>query len=78
MSEENAKLVETTEQLTEKRLKIWAAAGQHQFTKAFIEAELLQMNQELLRINNKLAELSKAQPEVVNSTEATTDAVLSA
>lgn len=47
----------TKEQLEERRKELWATTGQRQFTKNFIEAELLQMNQELLDINNNLAKI---------------------
>ncbi len=44
----------TTEEMTARRDWLWSKTGQHQFTKAVVEAELIQMNQEILDINNKL------------------------
>lgn len=50
---------ETKEVLESKRDQLWFKSGQHQFTKAVVEAELLQMNQEILRINNALSKLPR-------------------
>ncbi len=47
-------------QLEERRNQLCMACGQKQFSKAVLEAELIQHNQEILDINNKLAEIRKA------------------
>jgi len=55
MSSETPKEIETPEVLRQKRDQLCFKCGQHQFSKAVIDAELLQWNQEILRINNELA-----------------------
>lgn len=57
---ELAKELETPEVLKQKRDQLCFKCGQHQFTKAIIEAELLQWNQEMLRINNELLKMEQA------------------
>lgn len=42
-------------QLEGNREQLLLKCGQHQFTKAFIEAEMLDWNQQVLSINNELA-----------------------
>jgi hypothetical protein len=63
------KVEETREQLIEHRNQLVIQCGQNQFTKAVMEAELLQANQKILDINNKLqkmpAEAKAEAPEVV-------------
>lgn len=58
------KTLSNTEQKTKSRVELLARrdyllkdSGQKQFTKAVIEAELLQVNQELLNINNLLSKM---------------------
>lgn len=48
---------ETPEQLKSKRDQLCFRLGQHSFTEAIIKAEMLQWQQEILRINNELAKL---------------------
>jgi hypothetical protein len=45
---------ESTEVLEQRRMDLTTKAGNYQFNKAVIEAELLQMNQQILEINNTL------------------------
>lgn len=52
----------TIEELTEQRNQHAFNAGQKQFTKAVIEAELLQINQEILRLNNEIGAKAAASP----------------
>lgn len=59
---EAPKSVESVDELTSKREVLLKQTGQHQFHKAVIDAELLQMNQELLRLNNELKKAKEAQP----------------
>ena len=68
--------VETTEELQEKlagKNGLLIRAGHQQFMKAFAEADLLQMNQEILRIKNELAkresEPTKAQTSPSDTSE---------
>lgn len=45
---------ESTEVLEQRRMDLTTKAGNYQFNKAVIDAELLQMNQQILEINNIL------------------------
>lgn len=51
------------EQIKEKLKELALSAGEKQFTKAVIEAELLQINQELLNLRNEGVSREKAQAE---------------
>lgn len=67
---------ESVQELHATRESLWTKTGQHQFTKAVIEAELIQFNQQILDINNKLRALSDKEKEssIVVPKEETTQA----
>lgn len=62
MEETKQQAPETREALLARREWLWTKTGQHQFTEAVVEAELIQFNQEILNINNKLQKLDQEPP----------------
>ncbi len=52
-------ITESLEALKQKRDQITYRTGMKQFNKAVLEAELLQDNQELLRLNNEISKKDK-------------------
>lgn len=68
--QESPKEIETPEVLKQKRDQLCFRLGQHSFTEAIVKAEMLQWQQEILRINNELGKMEKAPPvEIVPSPE---------